>query len=105
MRDKAPLKGELSAKLTEGFCLFHCSAYRETPPPPFGGSPPLSGEACKNRHQFKMLICYSHFVYSFKKIMSIDFFRKVLNICFFCGIMIIEGKDEAADDPDAADTG
>lgn len=37
--------------------------------------------------------------------MSIDFFRKVLNICFFCGIMIIEGKDEAADDRNAADTG
>ena len=45
MHGKAPLKGELAAKLTEGFCLFNYSSYRGTPPPPFGGSPPLSREA------------------------------------------------------------
>ncbi len=44
MHDKAPLKGELAAKLTEGFCLFHYSSYRETPPPPFGGLLPFQGE-------------------------------------------------------------
>ena len=52
---KAPLKGELSAKLTEGFCIFRYSMYRRTPPP----APPAVFERVNKEgiiHQYFALI-------------------------------------------------